>query len=328
LPSLRRSVVHNDANDYNVLVSHSRREPREVVSVIDFGDMLHTITVAEVAVAASYALLSKRDPLAAAAQVVAGYHSVFPLDEAEIALLFVLICTRLCVSVTNSAYRRTLAPDDPYVTISEQPAWAALERFSAAHPRFAHYTFRHACGLPPVPHTERVVAWLRSHQPEFAPVLDVDLRKEPGLVFDLSVASPLLGADPRAGETTSLSETLFGEMHQRGAQVGIGRYDEARLLYTSPAFAGGEHPTDERRTIHLGVDLFAPPGTAIYASMNGTVHCLGSDTARQDHGPLVILRHTADNGAWRARTGSGHGWQYLLGNELGKTHSREELVQP
>jgi 4-aminobutyrate aminotransferase-like enzyme/Ser/Thr protein kinase RdoA (MazF antagonist) len=304
LPDLRQSVIHNDANDYNVLVGKSRVEPREVVSVIDFGDMLRTHTVGEVAVAAAYALLGKTDPLAAAAGVVAGYHSALPLQEREIALLFPLICARLCVSVVNSAYRRTVEPDDPYVTVSEPAAWAALERLASVHPRFAHYTFRQACGLPPVPDSEPVVAWLRAHAP-FAPALDVDLRQAASTVFDLSVGSLLLGADPQAAETATLTGTLFRELGERGARVGIGRYDEARPLYASPAFSKGEHPTDERRTIHLGIDLFVPPGTPIHAPLEGSVYSLANNTAHKDYGPLIILQHT---------TGDGPGFYTLYGH--------------
>ncbi len=66
LPSLRRSVIYGDANDYNVLVSQPWPQPRKVVSVIDFGDMHHGLTVSEVAIAAAYAILGKEDPLSAA----------------------------------------------------------------------------------------------------------------------------------------------------------------------------------------------------------------------------------------------------------------------
>ena len=41
--------------------------------------------------------------MAAAAAVVAGYHAAFPLEEAEVALLFALVGARLAVSVTTSA---------------------------------------------------------------------------------------------------------------------------------------------------------------------------------------------------------------------------------
>ena len=38
--------------------------------------------------------------------------------------------TRLCTSVALSAYQSSLAPDDPYLTISERPAWALLDRLA------------------------------------------------------------------------------------------------------------------------------------------------------------------------------------------------------
>src|SRR5580698_151044 len=81
LKSLRHSVIHGDANDYNVLVSPPWPQPRKIVSVIDFGDMHHGLTVSEVAIAAAYAMLGENDSLSAAAAVVAGYHKIFPLTE-------------------------------------------------------------------------------------------------------------------------------------------------------------------------------------------------------------------------------------------------------
>jgi len=127
---LRRSVIYGDGNDHNALVGPASSKPREVVSVIDFGDMHTGLTVAEPAVAAAYAMLGKDDPLSAAGSVLAGYHRCFPLNDDEIAVFFMLMTTRLAVSVINSAYRKSLIPDDTYVTVTEAPAWAALQRLA------------------------------------------------------------------------------------------------------------------------------------------------------------------------------------------------------
>jgi 4-aminobutyrate aminotransferase-like enzyme/Ser/Thr protein kinase RdoA (MazF antagonist) len=297
VPRLRRSVIHGDANDYNVIVGESGAEGGRTTSVVDFGDMHLGITVAELAVAAAYACLGRRDPLAAIAVLVRGYHERRPLDENEVAALFPLILARLAVSVTNSAIRSAAKPDDPYVTVSEAPAFAALERLLRIPLSVARATFRHACSFDVVPRAADVVAWIRSEAPRMAPVLDVDLRTEPCLVFDLSVGSPFLGADPRATETEALTETLFREMKKAEVAVGVGRYDEARLLYVSPLFGEGEATIDERRTVHLGVDLFVPPGSRVRAPLEGVVHILANNDAPQDYGPLVILRHQTDDGA-------------------------------
>src|SRR5260370_9752668 len=197
-PRLRRSVIYGDANDYNVLAGEPWTQPQKIAGVIDFGDMHHGLTASEPAIAAAYAILGKEDPLQAATAIVAGYHGAFPLDELELSVLYALMGARLAVSVTNPAHRKTVKPDDPYLTISEPPAWDSLERLAKIHPRFAHYTFRAACGLSPVPQSERTKQWLKTNAGAAASILDMDLRKVPSVVFDLSVGSTLLGADPGA----------------------------------------------------------------------------------------------------------------------------------
>jgi len=296
LPRLRRSVIYGDANDYNVLVSDPLPQPRRVVGVIDFGDMHHGLTVSEPAIAAAYGILGKEDPLQAATAIVGGYHGAFRLDELEVSVLYVLIGARLAVSVTNSAHRKTIKPDDPYVTVSEASAWEGLERLEKIRPRFAHYTFRAACGFPPVPQSERIKKWLEESSSAAAKILGVDLRTAPSLVFDLGVGSTFLGADPGAAATPALTEKLFHAMERAGASVGVGRYDEPRLLYTSPLFGASGDPTDERRTVHLGMDLFVEAGTPLCAPLDGVVHIVANNSAPLDYGPVAILRHKTGGG--------------------------------
>src|ERR1700693_34639 len=293
LGSFRRSVIYGDANDYNVLVSDPWPLPREAVSVIDFGDMHYGITVSVVASAATYAMLGKKDVLRAAGSVIAGYHEVFPLQEVEIAALYTLIGMRLAVSVTNSAHRKTVKADDAYVTVSETPAWEALERLAKINERSAHYTFRQACGLRAVPQGEKMQRWLEKNGRDAGSLFDADLRTAPSIVLDLSVCSELLGADPRNSETPALTRKISALMEEANASVAIGRYDEARLLYSSPLFGADARPLEERRTIHLGMDLFAEPGTAIHAPLDGVIHTLANNAAPLDYGPLVILQHDA-----------------------------------
>jgi len=296
LPRLRRSVIYGDANDYNVLVSDPWPQPRKVLGMIDFGDVHHGLTVSELAIAAAYGILGNENPLQAAAEIVAGYHGAFPLDEVELSVLFALIGARLAVSVTNSAHCKIIKPDDPYVTVSEAAAWEALERLEKIHPRFAHYTFRAACRLPAVPQSGGIKQWLVASAGSAAPILDVDLRTAPSVVLDLSVGSAFLGADPGAAETPALTEKIFHEMKRAGASVAVGRYDEARLLYSSALFGASGNPTDDRRTVHLGVDLFVEPGAALSAPLDGVVHVVANNSAPLDYGPLVILRHETGGG--------------------------------
>ena len=296
LPRLRRTVIYGDANDHNVLVSDPWPQPRKIAGLIDFGDMHYGITASEAAIAAAYGILGNDEPLEAATAVVAGYHGAFPLNELEMSALYALIGARLAVSVTNSAHRKTVKPDDPYVTVSEEPAWEALERLARVPPRFAHYTFRAACGFAAVPQSEKVKKWLQTNASSAASILEMDLRTTPSVVFDLSVGSTFLGADPSASETPALAKKIFHAMKRAGACVGVGRYNEPRLLYPSPLFGASSNPTDERRTVHLGVDFFVEPGAAVRAPLDGVVHLVANNSAPLDYGPVVILRHETDSG--------------------------------
>jgi 4-aminobutyrate aminotransferase-like enzyme/Ser/Thr protein kinase RdoA (MazF antagonist) len=319
LPQLRRSVIYGDGNDYNVLVSDAWPLPRRAVSVIDFGDMHYGVTVSEVAIAAAYAMLGKEDVLRAASAVVAGYHQIFPLEERELAVLYALIGMRLAVSVTNSAHRKTVKSGDPYVTISEAPAWEALDRLATIHPRFAHYTFRAACGLDPVPQSAGVRRWLESDGRSAASLFDADLPTAPSVVFDLSVGSELLGADPRNSATSALAPRIVDEMRRENASIGVGRYNEARILYTSPLFGADASPLEERRTVHLGMDFFVEPGTPVHAPLEGVVHTLANNTAPLDYGPLVILKHDLEE------TGEFFTW---YGHLTADTLARLKIGQP
>ncbi|MBX3278520.1 MAG: aminotransferase class III-fold pyridoxal phosphate-dependent enzyme [Acidobacteria bacterium] len=296
LENLRRSVIHNDANDYNIVISAAHYCAPRVSGVIDFGDLLYTNTVAEPAIAAAYALLDQPDPLRSAASLVAGYNSAYKLSESEIAVLYHLIAMRLAISVTISAERKPTQPGNEYLTVSEDPAWRALQKWAEVHPRFAHYAFRAACELEPAPQNNRMVSWLGARTSQFAPVINQDLKTAPSVVLDLSVGSLLLGADPAATETEKLTQTIFNEMKRARADVGVGRYDEARALYLTPAFAPGAHATDERRTVHLGIDLFVEAGAPVFAPLEGEVHCAADNDAPLDYGPLVILRHAPEPG--------------------------------
>ena len=285
LSGLRHGTIHGDANDHNILIQRDR-----VTGLIDFGDLHHTATISELAIACAYAGFGESDPLAAALHVAHGYHRAYPLEEREIAILFPLILTRLAVSVTNSAYLSSLRPDEWYVTVSERSAWTSLKKLTATHPRLAHYLFRDACGFAPVPHSGAIANHLRE-----TPAATV-VAGDSTAVLDLSFGSLMLGANPRACETGPLSALIDATMRESGAALGIGRYDEARPIYTAPEFAGGPHPTDERRTIHIGLDIFAPPGTPVHAPFAGAVHAFANNTSRLDYGPVIVLRHATGDG--------------------------------
>ncbi len=299
IPKLRTSVIHNDANDYNVLVGHASAEPvgrfAKVSGIIDFGDMLHSYTVAEAAIGAAYAMMGMTEPLAAALPVISGYHEVWPLTETEIESLYDFIAMRLCLSVVISAEQKKAEPDNEYLTVSEKPAWELLRRWREVHPRFAHYSFREACRLSPCPQTDAIMSWLKSHPEKIGPVVRTNRQKTPPVVFDLSVGSPELSSLSEPCDMAELSRLLFDQIEAAKADIGIGRYDEVRRFYTSDVFKVEGDDAPEWRTIHIGLDLYLEPGCPVLAPLEGVVHSIQDNRAPLDYGPTLILEHTVSD---------------------------------
>jgi Ser/Thr protein kinase RdoA (MazF antagonist) len=123
LNHLRKSVIHGDANDYNVLV-----EGDEVVGLIDFGDIVYSYTVGDLAIAVAYVMLGKADPYAAAAPVIAGYVREFPLTNEELDSLWTLVRLRLCMSVSIAAYQQAQQPENEYLGVSQRLIVETLPR--------------------------------------------------------------------------------------------------------------------------------------------------------------------------------------------------------
>ncbi len=86
----------------------------------------------------------------------------------------------------------------------------------------------------------------------------------------VSAGSTLVASDPADNAPEPLARRIFAAMAEAGALVGAGGYDEARLVYGPEAFA--IPGSDERRTIHLGVDLTLPPVSRLCAPLDGVVH--------------------------------------------------------
>lgn len=109
LTSFRSQVIHNDLSTDNLLVTD---DANEVAGVIDFGDVVHAPLVNDLAVAVSYQLSSTTDVVAAACDVVRGFHSVTPLSESELALLPALVTARTLTWVTIPAWRAVRVPNN------------------------------------------------------------------------------------------------------------------------------------------------------------------------------------------------------------------------
>ena len=140
---LRKSAVHHDANDWNVLVSADASGAPDISGIIDFGDMVFSWTVADPAVAAAYAMLGG-DPLETTASIAHGYQREHPLGDVELGALFPLAALRLCTSACIAAWQQRQRPDDAYLAVSQEPIRRTLPLIAAIDLRAAADSIRAA----------------------------------------------------------------------------------------------------------------------------------------------------------------------------------------
>jgi Ser/Thr protein kinase RdoA (MazF antagonist) len=101
-------------------------ERMSVTGLLDFGDMVYSYTVADLAIAIAYVVLDKSDPRAAADEVIAGYTREFELSDEE--MLWPLVRLRLAMSVCIAANQLRQQPENEYLRISQRSIEATLPR--------------------------------------------------------------------------------------------------------------------------------------------------------------------------------------------------------
>jgi Ser/Thr protein kinase RdoA (MazF antagonist) len=232
--SLRKSVIHNDANDNNVVVNNDLTDPT-VLAVIDYGDAIYTQTINDLSVTLAYAIMEQHDPLAATLPLISGYHSQFSLTEEELSMLYTLIAMRLAISVTKSAINKIAEPDNVYLTISEKPAWELLHKWRTIPKELAHFSFRAACGFTPVPNEIEFRNWALNQQFNLKDLL-------PSLSFnsvyplDLSIGSLFLGNYSDYKNTITFSHKINELQLNNPDTLIAGGYLEPRPLYATDAY--------------------------------------------------------------------------------------------
>ncbi|HEY9169485.1 MAG TPA: aminotransferase class III-fold pyridoxal phosphate-dependent enzyme [Lutibacter sp.] len=290
--TLRKSVVHNDANDNNVIVSPDLIQP-QVTSIIDFGDAVYTQIINDVAIACAYAIMNHNDPLEASLPIIKGYHSKFPLEEIELAHLYNAIAMRLVISVTKSAINKIKEPGNIYLLISEKPAWEVLKKWQEIDKEFAHFSYREVCGFTAHPNQQKFSNW--AVQNGFSLIdLFPTINKNEIQPLDLSVSSKWIGHQQDFNDLELFEYRINKLQSQHPTKIIAGGYLEPRPLYTSSAFDKIGNNGRESRTIHLGIDFWLPKNTPVHALFDGEVVVSYNNAGNKLYGELIILKHQID----------------------------------
>lgn len=122
----RTGILQADFNDANIIMNDGK-----VSGVIDFGDTVNSWRVLDVTISMAYAMLSTygkaNHSLAAAAAILRGFNSFYPLSQVERKHLRLLMTCRLACSVTLGAYSIQQNPENTYLLLHAEPGWKALE---------------------------------------------------------------------------------------------------------------------------------------------------------------------------------------------------------
>jgi Ser/Thr protein kinase RdoA (MazF antagonist) len=146
IPKLRAQVLHNDFVPDNILVAEN--DPGCIVGIIDFGDMIHTPLIIDLATTIAPMLRGHTDPVGVATEILAGYHEWVPIERAELWILYDLIAARLTMLNVIASWRVTIHPyNRDYITGGINETWRMLEAWRAQNPADVTKKFLRVCGL-------------------------------------------------------------------------------------------------------------------------------------------------------------------------------------
>ncbi len=124
---------------------------------------------------------------------------------------------------------------------------------------------------------------IKQNRNAFAALFDPALTATNTIYMELSSANNEL-----EGMTESEQDAaILQRIETANALAGFGGYLEDRAVYKNTDLFQG----DAERSIHIGVDVFMPAGTAIFAPLDGKVHSFANRQVYGDYGPVIILQH-------------------------------------
>jgi peptidoglycan LD-endopeptidase LytH len=135
-----------------------------------------------------------------------------------------------------------------------------------------------------------LTAILKLHQQEFARVVPFDQEKDKLLLLDFTAGSKEL-TDDIFNDIRAFCGYINHQLQNKNARYGIGGYAEHRNVYSRSKIFDGEAPGEEPRRLHLGVDIWGKPNTAVIAPLDGIVHSFAFNNRPGDYGATIILSH-------------------------------------
>ncbi|WP_051294337.1 peptidoglycan DD-metalloendopeptidase family protein [Gemmobacter nectariphilus] len=170
------------------------------------------------------------------------------------------------------------APEDLGALLAASPA-AVQERLAGIDQSLLRAVLRAGQGKEAIAGASVICAALKTA--EIAPLMRPVPTRQNSIVLRADGSDPAMPA---------YSDPAFDSWFEAtGASYGLGAYGEKRSVYASAQFADTASP--ERRTIHMGIDIFAPAMSPLYAPLPGVVRLVHYNADPLDYGHTLILEH-------------------------------------
>lgn len=166
-----------------------------------------------------------------------------------------------------------------------------IQKWEKISSDLTNYRLRHACGWTACPKSELFENWIIKNPDAFGSVLSSEMA---GLAFhtiDLDESKAGLLPDENFKSLTAFSKIINRKLSESDTTYAVGGYGEDRSFYIAPEYTVKGNDGPKWRTIHLGIDIWAPAGTGVFAPMEGVVYGLNDNAGTGNYGPTVILKH-------------------------------------
>ncbi len=141
---------------------------------------------------------------------------------------------------------------------------------------------------------EQLISALKKHREKFLPVVPFNAAKDKACLLDFTSANNEINEE-MLKDTDRFIRYINGKLEKAGARYGIGGYAELRKLYSVSKIFDAEKAGEEPRRLHLGVDIWGKPHTAVMAPLSGIVHSFAFNDRFGDYGATIILSHRLDD---------------------------------
>ena len=134
-----------------------------------------------------------------------------------------------------------------------------------------------------------VVAILQDHQLGFHQVVSFHPERDRLLLMDFTKNNGDI-SEELINDTHRFSDYINHKLRSANAKFGIGGYNEYRELYIRSRVFDSEAGEEPRR-LHLGIDIWGKPYTAVMSPWEGIVHSFAFNNYFGDYGATLVISH-------------------------------------